>query len=262
MPLMTYEEYEKIEYTHPVPYKFVLDFNSNLLYFFGEDHSYDPNNTQWLNEKSFWQDFIEKTKGQKRIAFVEGGKPPVETSEQEAIIKSGGGGFITYIANKENIEIFCPEPSMAEERALLEKRFTKEQIQYYYFARLIPQWHRKQEPRPEFNKFINDYLNYHKRQSGWTDLDFSFESMKNIHKDIFKTEFNKNDVEFFKNITTPVETKTVVNQVSRMCSNIRDTYIVEKIQQYLKNNYSVYVQYGCTHAVRQEPLLRELFSIK
>ncbi len=260
MPLMTYEEYAKIEYEHEIPYTFILNYDPNYLFYFGEEHSYDPSDKQWAIENNFWLEFIKKTDEHKRIVFVEGGIRPVETTEEESIRKYGGMGFVTYLASKNSIDTYSPEPNQKEQRVVLEKSFSKKEIQYYFFARQIPQWHRHQNPKLDFEKYINVYLEGQRKSSGWVDFDFSLDSMKKIHKEIFETNFNQDDVEFFSSITTPVELRTVVNKVARSCSNIRNVHIVSEIQKYLNNGYSVYVQYGCTHAIMQEPLLRELIK--
>lgn len=256
MPLMSYDEYHKIR--HNIPYKLLLKSGSNSLYYFGERHSFDPKNEQWIEEKEFWQDFLKNTTNQKRIIFTEGGIRPVEESEEQSILKHGGMGLATYLASQENIDTYSPEPSEKYERNELEKNFSKEEIQYYYFARIVYQWGLKEEPKPDFEEYVKTYLDSDKKESGWYDFDFSLESMKKIHNKLFNTPFNEKDTDFFYNIINPVVLKTVVNKVSRMSSDIRDRYIVSEIKKYISEGYSIFAQYGCSHVVIQEPLLREL----
>lgn len=257
-PLMSYEEYQTTR--HKTPYMVLLKSGFNFLYYFGERHSFNPTDEQWIEEKSFWQDFLEKTEGQKRIVFTEGGKRPIEKNEEQAILKHGGMGFVTYLAHKENIRTYSPEPNESYERLEMEKRFSREQIQYYYFARVVHQWSRKHNPKPDFEEYINRYLESDKKESGWSDFSFSLESMKKIHNDIFHTTFDENDSDFFYGVTNPVVLKTEINEVSRASSMIRDEYIVKEIQKYISKGYSIFAQYGCSHVVMQEPLLKEIFS--
>lgn len=255
MPLMTYNDY--VKQRHSVPYTFILESKGNFIYYFGEAHSFDPEHPQWVGQKDFWNDFVKNTEGKKRIAFIEGGERPVSKDEKEAILNHGGMGLVTWLAHEAGIERFSPEPDEKYERDELEKNFTKEEIQYYYFARVVHQWHRK-NPQPNFEEYINRYLEDDKKQSGWTDFDFSIDAMKKIHTDIFHTEFDIHDTDFFYNAGNPTKGLSVVNAVSRASSAIRDEYIVEQICKYVKDGYSIYLQFGCTHAVMQEPLLREL----
>lgn len=260
MPLLTYEQYSKTR--HETPYTLVLQSGQNFLYYFGEKHSFDPADTQWATEKKFWNDFINATQNTKRIVFIEGGIRPYEESEEQSIIKHGGMGFATFLAHQEGIVIHSPEPNEKYERDELEKTFSREEIQYYYFARVVHQWGRKQEPKPDFEEYINRYLQRDQQESGWNDFDFSLEAMEEIHHNLFQAEFNKHDTSFFYSVVNPVVPKTVINNVSAMSSNIRDSYIINEIKKHIADGYSIFAQYGCSHVVMQEPALRELFEYK
>lgn len=253
---MSFEEYAASR--HPTPYTFSIQSGSSCLYYFGERHSYDPTHEEWDIEKKFWQSFLNDTEGKKRMVFVEGTRRTSAADEASAILNDGGMGLITYLAHQENIDTYCPEPDRTYERSELLKHFSKEESQYYYFARIVGQWNKRQEPRPDFEEYINDFLQKDKRTTGWTDFDFSIEHMKKIHTALFHKEFDKNDVKFFNTICRPTEAGTVINNVAQISCKIRDTYIVQQIQRYLAEGYSIYVQFGATHAVMQEPLLREL----
>lgn len=253
MPLMTYEEYSTIK--RSTPYTFSV---SNVLYYFGERHSFDPIDEQWGSEKVFWQSFLEATQGHKRIVFVEGRKRPVSESEEQGILRDGGMGFITYLAHQEGVDTHCPEPNRSQERQDLLKQFSREESQYYYFARVVGQWNRNKEPKPDFEEYMNRFLENDRIDTGWTNFDFSIEHMKEIHKVLFHTDFDMNDLEFFHTICNPTKTSTVINRVARASANMRDTHIVQEIQKYIADGYSVYVQFGGTHAVIQEPLIREV----
>lgn len=253
MSLMTYEEYSKTQ--HKTPYTVVIQSGINFLYYFGERHSFNPNDEQWVEEKKFWKDFLDKTKDTKRIVFIEGGKRSYEENEKQSIITNGGMGLATYLAKQEGIETYSPEPNEKYERNELEKKFSKEEIEYYYFARVVHQWGLTQEPKPDFQEYINRYLLGDKKESGWTDFDFSLEAMKKIHSNLFQTRFDENDTDFFYGIVNPVVPKTIINRVSALSSDIRDRYIVGEIKRYISDGYSIFAQYGCSHVVMQEPLL-------
>ena len=258
MPLMTYEEYSAIK--HITPYTFSIPSGSNVLYYFGERHSFDPKYEQWTSEKVFWQSFLDASHGHKRIAFVEGRKRPVPESEEQGILTDGGMGFITYLAHQQGIDTHCPEPKRSDERQELLKQFSREESQYYYFARVVGQWNRKQEPKPDFESYMDAFLESDKADTGWTNFEFTLEKMKEIHTALFHTEFDMNDLEFFHTICNPTRTDTVINRVARASATMRDTHIVEEIQRYMNDGYSVYVQFGGTHAVIQEPLLRDVLG--
>lgn len=258
MPILTYEEYSKIR--HDTPYTLSLRSGENFLYYFGERHLFKPIDPQWDKLKTFWNEFLNKTKGQKRIVFTEGGLRPVEESEEQAIIKHGGMGLTTFLAHQEKIGIHSPEPDEKYERSELEKDFPRDIIQYYYFARVVLQWGRKNDPKPDFVEYITRYLNNDKKESAWDAYDFSLDNMRRIHKELFNQEFDEHDTQFFYDVSNPVVTKSEVNKVSASSSIIRDEYIVSEIQKFIHDGYSIFAEYGCSHVVMQEPVLRELFE--
>jgi hypothetical protein len=116
---MSYEEYSKKK--HRSPYLLKLKSGKNFFYYFGEKHSYNPNDSQWEELKDFWSEFLEKTKDTKKIVFIEEGIRSLESNENDAVLKHGGMGLITFLANKENIEVFSPEPEEKWERCVLSK---------------------------------------------------------------------------------------------------------------------------------------------
>ncbi len=258
MPILTYEQYAAIK--HRTPYALSLKSGPNFLYYFGEQHSFKPADMQWVALKEFWNEFLEKTKGQKRIVFTEGGMRPVEQNKGQAILKHGGMGLVTHLAHQENIKMHSPEPDEAHERSELEKSFSRDVIQYYYFARVVLQWGRKTDPKPDFVKYITRYLQSDEKRSGWIGYDFSLEAMKEIHSELFQIPFDENDIDFFYDTSNPVVIKSEINKVSAASSMIRDEYIVSEIQKYMNEGYSIFAEYGCSHVVMQEPVLRELFE--
>jgi hypothetical protein len=256
--LMNWGEYAKLE--HSLPYKFILENRDVSVFYFGERHSFDPNDEQWKEEELFWRDFLEKTKTKKRIVFVEGGIRKIEKTAEMGILEQGGMGYVTYLASLEGIETFSPEPSEKHERDELEKRFSKEAIQYYYFARMVYQWGKKNDPKPNFTEYINSFLEADKKESGWTEFNFSLENMLKIHEGLFKSRFSENDTDFFYKISNPVDNFSEINAVSEASSEVRDLFIVSEIERYIKEGYSIFLQYGASHAVVQEAVLRELFK--
>jgi hypothetical protein len=108
---------------------------------------------------------------------------------------------------------------------------------------------------------MGGYAKMDKEVSEWEDFDFSLEAMKKVHVEFFGIPFDQHDGRFFYNLIDPTQHKTIFNKISRIASEIRDRYIVREIEKYVQDGYSVFVQYGATHAVMQEPLLREVLYI-
>ena len=253
--LMGFDEYEKFK--RPTPYFFIIRNKKQVLYYFGARHSYDPRNDQFTTLKNFWDNFINETRGQNCIVFVEGGKRPVMNSEEEAIKVGGEAHFVTFLATKRNIGTISPEPDPTREREELLKQFPREKIAYYYFARAVDQWHRRNQ-KSDFKTYIQQYLERDQGVSQWPDFDFSLENMKLIHKNLFGTDFNELDAEFFSKIVNPSLTVSLINDVARSCGGFREIEILKEIEHFWNDGKNIFIVYGQTHAVIQEPVLKTL----
>lgn len=254
---MTYDEYKKTR--HKIPYFFSIEKNNQYLFYFGAKHSFDPKHKQFRLLKNYWKKFLNKTKKKKAIVLVEGGERPVSKNEIQSIKEGGEGDFMTFLANQENIETVSPEPEEDYERSELLKKFSREEIQYYYFARVVYQWNNLLD-KPDFEKYISAFLKSDEKSSNWRDFDFSLENMKEVHKKLFKKDFNQNDKEFFYSIINPTFSAAVINLVSRESSTIRDNHIVKEIKKYWNKGKNIFIVYGSSHAVMQESVLREVLN--
>lgn len=54
--------------------------------------------------------------------------------------------------------------------------------------------------------------------------------------------------------------QTVLNQVARATSQYRDAFMVSEIAKALETHKKIFVVFGASHAVMQEPALRELIQ--
>jgi hypothetical protein len=252
--LIPYQKYQEIE--HQVPYFFKIGTNDQCLYYFGSKHSYDPNDSQFHELAEKWKEFISTTKEEDSVVLVEGGKRPYIEDEIESIQQGGEASFITTLAQKAGIEAESPEPEESLEREQLLKKFTPDEIQYYYFARVVYQWSRK-DPQPNFEEYVTNYLEQDQHSSKW-NFDFSMKNMMQIHQKLFNTPFDKTDADFFYNSIDPTQNNCVINDVSRESGVIRDLEIVVQIKKHWEEGKSIYVVYGASHAVMQEPALRYL----
>lgn len=249
------------------PYFYKLSFSARLqladktsgkeqlIFFLGVSHTYNPTNPQLVKIEKYWKQFLKVTKSNKKLVLVEGGKRPIEENEELAVKKYGEGGYITLLASKNNIETFSPEPSDKKEIAKLIKRFSKEQIMYYYFARLAGQWNRS-PLKSNFEVYMQERcLHRYKNITGWTDFDFSLQNFTKIHNKLHDHEFDKYDEECFNADSDPK-----YNPVVGASAKIRDLHIYSKIKYFLNQGYSLFIIYGSSHAFILEPALKSIFS--
>lgn len=255
---MTYVQYSAQQVKAPYTYK-IKSSNGNWLYYFGIQHVFASNDPQLGALHTFWNDFVATTDQTSRVALVEGGVPRLFESEEESVSKGSEGGLVAFLANKERISVLSPEPSRKQEMEGFEKEFSKDEVEYYYFARMVHQWGRT-EPRPRFENYMNFYLQQDKKSCGWLDFEFTIEKMKEIHQKLFKTTFDENNTEFFYSIINPTSNETAINRYSSFKGVTRDAQIVKEVLAHVAAGENVFVVYGFTHAVMQEPAYKALLK--
>lgn len=253
-PILSYQEYQKKE--HALPYRFQLSTAQQSLFYFGANHSFDPNNEQYGSLDAYWQEFIDKTGGKNCVVLVEGSlrKLYESTTTTEAIRRGGGeGGFITFRAQEKNIPIECPEPTKSLLKEKLLESFTQDEVDYRDFSLCVQTFHRRRctDPHLVFETFYQRFTNVP-----------SLSHMKNVHMTLFNTAFDAQDEDFYYSITNPADDATIINAVCRTASMIRDQHVVTHIEALLKEKKNVFVVYGATHAVMQEYALTQIVHDK
>ena len=255
--LLSHDEYQKHQYK--IPYTYVISHNGHYLYYFGARHSFDPEHPQFLELNAFWREFLEKTQRMNCLVLNEGGKRQTMPSEEAAISAGAEAGLITFLAAKEDIETYSPEPTKKEEIGEWLNVYSKEEVEYYFFSRAVCQWH-KLLPRPDFQSYIAKPLLRHAKELGWKDFDFSLNHMKEVHKSLFGGKFNENDRQFFECIASPVYRTTIISQISNDLDINRNSYIVNKIKWFWHSGKNLFVVYGSGHAIVQEPALKKFLA--
>ncbi len=255
MPLLSYNEYNKLGKFN-LPLTLVLrSRGGEALYYFGEEHSYDPNHKQWDVQRDFFKSFAKETSDRKRVIFTEGGCLDCESTEADSIKKYSGMGLAVFLAKKEGIEVYSPEPKWDDQINNSLKEFTRDQIFLFYCLRRI---YSKKEFREEI---ISDIGNIFKKTEGWSDYNFSFQNFLKIYQDVVKRDFIPDDMDYFGKLVRPnTNDNEITNKISSLVSQSRDRSIVQKIKDYIDNGYSIYIQMGFTHLVIQEPALREFLG--
>ena len=253
---MSFDDYNKLE--RSIPYTYVLNKGVQYIYYFGSKHSFDPEDKQFASIEKMWDEFVTKTVGQKRLAVLEGGNRPALETREKAILEGGEMHFVAFLAKQANIATISPEPPEPFRFSEMLKHFSKEEIAYYDFAMVCYQWNNK-EVKPDFDEYVSSFLKANERDSGWNDFDFAVAHLTEIHKKLFNQDFDKDDKKFFYDIINPTTELSVINKISRFeDSGFRDHYILAEIEKYWKEGNSLFVSYGCSHAVMHEQVLKNI----
>lgn len=242
--------------THPKTYRLRARSKDKAIFLFGANHIFNPEHEQFKQLEKFWIEFLSTTHPSKRLVFVEGGRRSFINNKARTIERDGEAGLATFLAKQARIPVQSPEPSPKYERRGLEKRFTKEEIELYYFARYVYQWNLYTK-KPKFETYIKEFLRGEKVESGWKDFDFSLPNIEKVFMRELGRTFNHKDPRYLYSIINPTYKKgpTIVNDVSKASGEIRDTYIVSRIIKSWDKGTSLFVVYGSGHINTLKKLL-------
>jgi len=263
--LLTIEEYEALPETikWQVPYIYSLKNKEQTLYYFGAKHVMDPKHPEieFLNEQ--WLNFLDDKRKEKTIIIYEGyvNKKSLTTVE-DSVKKYGESGAIVFFANQSNVQSFCPEPTVQDDANELLKKFSKEEIFYFYMIRGIVSWQRKVE-HGDFNEFILRNAKRYKDAFCWENFNFAFDpTVLQIHRKIFGKELDLSDKDVVRRIQSPVSNESVINDIARASSQNRNFFILDTIEKFWNEGKNIFVVYGATHAIMQERAIREMVEGK
>lgn len=253
-------------------YRFSVSGNGKEIYFFGTKHLYDPSDGLFDEiQKAF--DAFKPDKvyvegvAQSRFHLYEKG---LEDAQLSDLKQRGEPAFVGKLVLEERknrpMGLESPEISEADEsKQLVEKGFTHKEIFQYRFYALVSQYQRRHAKddgscdKVDFELFIS------RMQSGITAqaigcseeevLSFKKEEVDNVQLE------NK---EKYRYMVDPIpwenRPRTRINELSEASGRIRDEYIVERLAEGLKNHDRLFIVYGFTHAVVDEPALEYLMA--
>ncbi|MES3004665.1 MAG: hypothetical protein V4690_00975 [Patescibacteria group bacterium] len=255
--ILTSEEYKKVRFT--TPYILEISNEKQELVYLGVQHSTDIQNPQFETIEKHWRDFIKDKTTSECVVVIESGLLSTNLVKEDAVIKQGESGLTVFLAQESGVEVLCFEPNRIEVMQSLLSKFSKEALFYHHVAQMLLQWNRYVN-KPEFNSYIDKVIQNDKTRTGWDDLDFSFDNIQKIHKSIFQNDIDINDKDFFNKIVNPHLDFSVINKISKSYTDIREVKIVEGIHEQWNLGKSIFVVYGCGHAIVQERALRELLK--
>ncbi len=250
--LLPREKYSEVSMAKGKLPTFEIEKHGQVLFYFGANHSPDPNNEQYSKLREYWQKFLDKTQRKNCIVLVETWKRPVLKSEEEAIRNGNEGTLITLLADKEEIQTECPELDRKEIIESLLTQFPKDRVVFQIFCSQLKGWQRFPEPRPDP---INSF-NWIKKLTGWNDYDFSIEHMLKIYEEIFGNKITREEMLNIKVDFSNPNLEGPVNSIARASSDIRDLRIASEIERYWNEGKNIFVVFGNGHLIIEEPALK------
>lgn len=266
--IMTAEQYSQIK--HNTPYIFELQGEDKELHYFGSPHIRDPKNPLFREIE------IAFNKANPDIVFVEGvnigdyrtkfNERVKAATHEEAIAHMGEPGFTLKLAIDKGIEWRSPEPSDADlYNYLLANGFSKDQIFAWDIFHILPQYNLLMN-KNGFKQYAEKFINNFKQSTNWEEFDYSYERAIQLGEQILGQSVNVENEPNAPYFIDPIpwdeqkEKQTILNKISEQSSLFRDRKIVSDIADALKTNTRIFIVYGASHAVMQEPALRQLIK--
>ncbi len=237
------------------PYELQYQNDHQQLIFFGSVHSNDPNSPQWQALDAAWQRFLDHSSDRK-LVFYEGGHPENidGLSKEEALQKFGEGGLVLHNAQTAGVPADSPEPGRDEEVEELLKQFSVAEVATYYFARQMHQWARQDHTQnPEWKKYAQDMADKVSSLPAWQGQISGLEQLLTWYKEQSGKDFTPNDIDAFYKLSDPYQSK-----VSAASGHFRDEKLLQAIKDKWQAGDDLFVVYGSGHAIRLEPVLKNL----
>lgn len=266
--IMSAKEYSHIR--HLIPYTFDITYKETKLRYFGSPHVSDPQNPLFGQiEAAFYETnpdivIVEGVNGiGDKVNFNEHVRA---TTRRNAIEQDGEVGFTLKLAVENEIEWRSPEPTYEDlYQNLLAKGFYKDQVFAWDVFRILPQYNRQMN-RQGFKQYVVRFIERFKQTTNWENFNYSYERAIELGEQILGRSIDvENEPEAIYFIEpVPREEKlnkqTILNRIGQQSSLFRDREIVRGIVDALMTHRRVFVVYGVSHAVMQEPAFRKLLA--
>lgn len=270
--LMSAEAYA--ESKHEIPYVYELNKGDRSLHYFGARHSMNPDDTMFADLRAQMDAY------KPDLVIVEGTTAARNRKDEvgswlqshdvrQAILTAGETGAALKWAQDHKVDYDCPEPTQAEEIIHLEaKGFSRDDIFLYYMTRLAEQYYRVpvDERKQTLEAYMNPYIEQFGVSAAWPEYQFTFSNLQNLFNRTFKVDLSLSNPDFLKDVTDPIPwpekvgRQAVTNNVAKESTRFRDQRIVGEIVKSTQKYKRVFVVYGASHAVMQEPAMREALT--
>jgi hypothetical protein len=245
-------------------YVFEVTKGSKYLSYFGSDHTTEIGDPLFPKIQKAFED------ARPQLVLVEGMESINDSKEEvdeiarnislRESMEFGESSYVLKLAIDSGVEFESPEPNFSLEiQMLLDKGYTKKDIFTFYAYRDIYQYQRDHKDRhmEALREFLAPIL-----QKLRVSSKASQEEITSFTNELF-SDIDLNSDKYAKEsdpIPWPEHPQVVTNDISRASNDFRDRHIVERIAEALKNYDRVFVIYGATHAVKQEPAIRALLA--
>ena len=238
------------------PYILTFKNKGKQVDIIGTQHSNDTNDKMF----TVIEDIFKTLKPE--IVINEGGNLTKKyDSRNDAIRRSGELGIEKYLADNAGIKTFNGDmPDKLEFDQLAKIYSKKEALVYFASERFILPFAFGQYPgdlQTQYDSiFIKRYLMKEKIELNAEECTFTY--YKAAYKEYFKQDFsldNINQLDF-----TPFLNRGRFNDITRSSKELRDQYLLNKIEEQLKLHDRILIVFGGWHVLAIEPALMQIMN--
>jgi hypothetical protein len=232
-----------------MPYIIALTVGKGQLFYFGARHTFDPADWQVQAIEDYWHQY------RPTLALNEGGEPPVLPSRDETVSRYGEPGLVRFLAKADGVAVRSLEPAQTDERALLLKDFSPEQLKVFYVLRGVAQF-RKSRNDERVEDFVERVLAGLSKEPGLEGAPRSLAEFVRSYARLFSEppDWRKApDAWLDPAVARPA---VYLNRISRKLSEFRDRHMVKLLISELTKGARVFAVVGGSHVIMQERALR------
>jgi hypothetical protein len=234
---------------------FQLRNTSCILSALGTQHLHSPDHPNVKLIEAQWDNFLAMPHAPK-IVLVEqqviGNASIYTATKEEAVLRAGEKGLVTYLAQNFNIPVAGTEPrNIFDGSADFFNEFSLDEIAYYLWASQLYHFSMRGLPISSLAEYTHHALSWLQQFTVWQNFDLSVNHLTHIHYQYFKGEIDLTNPLFFKVITYTGFKNTVFNQLSTQVNLLRDVAMVQTTLSYLDQGYAVYLLLGEAHIYKQ-----------
>jgi hypothetical protein len=238
------------------PFTFEIEKAGQVLFYFGSNHSHDPNNHQYPILRKCWEKFLTATEGKEKVILVEGGSRKIEKDEETAITRGAEASFVTLLAHNLNISVISPDINL-EELAEQFPEIPKEEVLLMRFINVVDSFQRHRL-NGTFEEVFERWFAHRRQSKIWEGIDISLPKLKEIYKKVLGKDFDLKDN--MNQLADPNKTGTRVNEIATILTDAREVSIVSEIEKCWKDGKSIFVIFGSGHLIAQRPALEKLIK--
>jgi len=246
--IMSFEEYARAPLP-PMPYVIALTVGEGQLLYFGARHTFDPADWQVQAITDYWRQY------HPTLALNEGGEPPVLLSRDETVSRFGEPALVRFLAKADGVPVRTLEPPRTEERALVLRDFSPEQVKLFYVLRGVVQF-RKSRNDGRVEESVERALAGLSKEPGLEGPPRSLAEFEQSYARLFSepSDWRKAPDAWFD--PAVIRPTVYLNRISRKLSEFRDRHMVNLLLGELKKGGRIFAVVGGSHVIMQEQALR------